>query len=266
VCDPVARAADLRPLRLHPGCGVFGDLRARQVIPGRAPSPQFLLFLVALCLAFPARAQVSGSLALTSDYRLFGVSLTDRRPALRLGVVYDHPSGFYVGGSLVGHDPEHGGARMLGHTEYAGFAGRRPDGLSWDVGVNNVDLSFYRDRRYPIEYNQIYVGIAKDALDAHVYFSPNYPERGGSTVYVDLNGALRPADNWRLTGHAGALVALADTRLQDDRRARYDVTVGVAREWTNAEISLGWTVVFPRPDPKASWTRSGIVAGLTYFF
>lgn len=236
------------------------------MIPGRAPSPLFVLIPVALCLAFPAKAQVSGSLALTSDYRLFGVSLTDRRPVLRLGVAYDHPSGFYVGGSLVGHNPEHTGTRLLGHMEYAGFAGRRPDGVTWDVGVNNVALSFYRDRKYSIEYNQLYIGIAKDALDAHVYFSPNYPTRGSGTVYVDLNGALRPADNWRLTGHAGALVGLADTRLQDDRRARYDVTVGVAREWTNAEVSVGWTAVFPRPNPKSSWTQPGLVAGVTYFF
>jgi uncharacterized protein (TIGR02001 family) len=236
------------------------------VTAGRARCPRVLLILVALCLAFPAEAQVSGSLALTSDYRLFGISLTDRRPALRLGVAYDHPSGFYVGGSLVGHDPEHAGARLLGHIEYAGFAGRRPDGLSWDVGVNNVDLSFYRDRKYPIEYNQIYVGVARGALDAHVYFSPNYPERGAATVYVDLNGALRPADRWRLTGHAGALVGLSDTRLQNNRRARYDLTASVAREWTSHEISLGWTAVFPRPDPKSSWTRPGVVAAVTYFF
>ena len=222
--------------------------------------------LIALCLAFPARAQLSGSAALASDERLFGLSLTDGRPVLRVSAAYDHPSGFYAGASVAAHDPARESVRILGHTEYVGFARRTPGGLSWDAGVNNVDLTLYLDRRYRIEYNQFYVGVSKGALDAHLYVSPNYPDRGAGTAYLDLNGALRPMEGWRLSGHAGALVGLGGTELQDDRRTRYDMRLGVAREWTNHEISLGWTAVFPRPKPKASWTRPGLVLSATYFF
>jgi uncharacterized protein (TIGR02001 family) len=236
------------------------------VTRGRAPWLPLAFTLAALCLALPAKAQLSGSLALASDQRLYGLSLTDRRPALSLSAGYDHPSGFYVGGSVTAHDPERASARILGHTEYVGFAGRREGGLSWDVGVNNVDLSLYLDRKYTIQYNQLYFGLSKGALDAHVYLSPNYPRRGAGSAYLDLNGAVRPAEHWRLSGHAGALVALGGAELQGGRRARYDVKVGVAREYANHEISLGWTAAFPRPRPRTDWTRSGVIVGATYFF
>ena len=233
---------------------------------GRALRLRLAFILAALCLALPAKAQVSGSLALTSDQRLYGVSLTDRRPALSLSGGYDHPSGFYVGGSVTAHDPERGAPRILNHTEYVGFAGRREGGLSWDVGVNNVDLSLYLDRKYTIRYNQLYLGVSKGALDAHLYLSPNYPRRGDGSAYLDLNGALRPANHWRLTGHAGALVGLGGAELQDGRRARYDLRLGLAREYANHEISLAWTGVFPRPRPQTDSTRPGVIVGVTYFF
>ena len=221
---------------------------------------------IALCLALPANAQVSGSLALASDERLFGISLTDGRPVLKASAAYDHPSGFYAGGAVTIHDPANEPARVLGHTEYAGFARRTPSGLSWDAGVNNVDLTLYLDRKYRIEYNQLYVGISKDALDAHLYVSPNYPRSGAGTAYLDLNGAVRPAPGWRLSGHAGALIGLGSTELQDDRRTRYDLKLGVAREWASHEISVGWTAVLPRPKPKNSWTRPGVIVSASYFF
>lgn len=222
--------------------------------------------LIALCLAFPASAQLSGSAVLASDERLFGISLTDGRPVLRVSAAYDHPSGFYAGASVAAHDPARESAHILGHTEFIGFARRTPGGLSWDAGVNNVDLTLYLDRKYRVEYNQLYVGVSKDALDAHLYISPNYPDRGSGTAYLDLNGALRPVEGWRLSGHAGALVGLGGTQLQGGRRTRYDAKLAVAREWGSHEISLGWTATFPRPKPKSSLTRPGLILSATYFF
>jgi len=252
----------MRPSR-HP----FGDARARKVSPGSTPRLGLILVLWALCFAPSARAQVSGSLALTSDYRLRGFSLTDGRAALSASAAYDHPSGFYVGGAVAAHDPARQGVQMLGHMEYLGFAGRRKDGgLSWDVGVNNVDMEAYSGRKYSLGYQQVYVGLSQDKVSAYVYFAPNYPRHGVDAAYIDLNGVLRPAENWRLSGHAGAQVRLGGSEREDGRRTRYDVTVAVAREFERCEINLAWVAVFPRPTPQASASRAGVVVGATFFF
>jgi uncharacterized protein (TIGR02001 family) len=70
----------------------------------------------AVCLVFmaglllhpdEAGAQVSGHVALLSDFVFRGESLTEGRPALQAGIGYDHPSGLFVGGlaSNVRIDP-----------------------------------------------------------------------------------------------------------------------------------------------------------------
>lgn len=230
---------------------------------GRASGPALLAAL--LCLAPAARAQVSGVAGVVSDYRLRGFSLTDGRAAATLGVNYDHPSGAYAGGGVIAHDPPGHGLRLLGYQAYAGVAGRFAAGPSWDVGVSRVDMAPYYDRRYSVEYTQAYVGLSQGGLSGRLSLAPDYPRRGGTTAYAELNGALRPTDGWRLTGHVGALKVLDGSPGRDDR-TRYDLALGVVREFRGSEAYLSWVAVSPRPDPAPSWTRPGLVAGLSVFF
>lgn len=169
------------------------------------PGLGLLVGLFALGLSAPAQAQLSGSLTVASDVRLRGFSLTERRPAISLSGAYDDRSGLYAGGSLIAHDPEGRSARLLGHTEYLGYAVRAESGLSWDVGVANVDLTLYRDQKYPLRYGQLYLGVARDSLSARLSLSPNFPRKGVSTAYLDLNGVVRPAEDWRIAGHLGVM-------------------------------------------------------------
>jgi uncharacterized protein (TIGR02001 family) len=230
----------------------------------RPPPAPFLALLAALlALAPAAQAQVSGAIGIASDYRLRGVSLTDGRGVATFGINYDHSSGVYVGGSVVAHDPSDHGPRLLGYQVYAGVAGRFAAGPSWDLGVSRVDMSPYFDRRYSLEYTQAYVGLSQGGLSARLSLAENYPRRNGTTAYAELNGALRPAESWRLTGHVGALSQLEGSH---GDRTRYDVAVGVVREFRRGEAYLSWVTVTPRPAPSPSWTRPGLVAGLSAFF
>jgi uncharacterized protein (TIGR02001 family) len=216
--------------------------------------------------AAPAWAQLSGSVTIATDYRLRGVSLTDRRPALSLAGAYDDPSGFYAGGAVIAHNPENHAVRVLGHTEYLGFAARGAGGTSWDVGFANVDMTLYLDRKYPLEYRQVYVGVAKDALSARLSYSPDYPREGVKSVYLDLNGAVRPAENWRLTGHLGAMSRLDGDRAIDGKPTRYDVRLGLARTFDHGELQLAWNAVTPRPRPLTRRTHGGLSLAASYFF
>ena len=132
-------------------------------------------------------------------------------------------------------------------------------------GVANVDLTLYRDKKYPLEYQQFYVGVARDNLSARLSYSPDFPRGGVSSVYLDLNGVVRPAEDWRLTGHFGALHRFGG-RPSDGRRERYDVRLGVTRALGDLELQASWTAVLHRPRPKTLRTRDDFQFGVSYFF
>jgi uncharacterized protein (TIGR02001 family) len=228
-------------------------------------TPLLALVFALSCLAPVARAQISGVAGVTSDYRLRGVSLTDGRAALSVSVNYDHPSGVYAGGSLVAHDPAGRPARLLGYQAYAGMSGRFEGGANWDVGVSRVDMTLYLNRPYSLDYTQAYAGLSLGGLSGRVSLAPDYPRKGVTTVYAELNGMVRPADRWRANAHVGAQARLGGSGPGEDGD-RFDVSLGVAREFRNGELSVSWVAVSPRPDPRMSWTRPGVVAGISMFF
>jgi uncharacterized protein (TIGR02001 family) len=213
-----------------------------------------------------AHAQVSGGVTLATDYRLRGVSLTDGRGVVAANVAYDHDSGFYAGGTVVAHDPAYRDARLLGWQGYAGVSGRfSGGGPAWDVGVSRVDMEPYFDRRYSLEYTQAHVGLSQGDVSGRVSVASGYPRKGVETLYAELNGAVRPADAWRLTGHLGFQSRLTerDGRLDE----RFDMTLGVVRTLSRrAEAQLSWTTLSRRPKPHTTWTRPGLTAALSVYF
>lgn len=222
--------------------------------------------LTAIALPASAQAQLGGSLTVATDYRLRGLSLTDRRSALSLAATYDHMSGAYAGGMLIGHDPARSGARILGHMEYLGVAGGKPGGPTWDVGVNNVDLELRLARRISIAYTEAYVGVSQGPWSARLSLAPDYPRKGVETAYLDLNATTRPAEAWRVFGHAGALVRLGGSNARDGRGERFDLQAGVAREFDRGEVFLSGTATFPRPQPYTSGSEAGLIVGATLYF
>lgn len=208
-----------------------------------------------------ARAQISGSVGIQSDYRFRGLSLTGRQPAVTLDLAYDHPSGLYAGASAVGANQD--GLRALGFIEYAGYASPRLGRVSFDVGVNNQNLSQYAGRRYPLNYSEVYVGVAGSHLSAHLYYSPNYFRSGIQTLYADLEGSMKPAEHWRLFAHLGATVPVGEPR---SRRQRYDLRAGVARQFGPLELQAAVTATSPAPPPLTPPERAALVFGANWFF
>lgn len=214
----------------------------------------------------PAGAQVSANLSLQSDFRVRGVSVTDHEPAISLNLADDLASGVYFGGSAIVQHAGPEGLRQLGHTEYLGFARRARNGVAWDVGVSNQDLEIYAARGFHLKYSEVYAGLSNGNLSSHIYYSPNYVRSGTSTLYLDVNGVWRPADDWRVSSHAGIWRPLAGWSGSPNRRTRYDVRVDLVRQFRRGELSLGWTTATPAPQPNPDRSRSGLVLGATAFF
>ena len=153
-----------------------------------------------------AVAEDSGHVALLSDYRYRGESLTDGRPALQAGVNFDYSSGVFVGAlaSTVRIDPAVSG---LGAQLYAGYTRSFSDRASWEIGV--VTYLFPRtsntlaERGY--DYSETFIGASYDTVNARFYYSNDYFGAGSRAVYLEVN-ALRPLDERvALTGHVGYL-------------------------------------------------------------
>lgn len=222
-----------------------------------------LAALALVAAASPARAQVSGSATIASDFRYRGLSLADARGALVLGAAYDHPSGLYAGGEVVLHDPRGAPPRMLGHIVYAGFATESAAGPTWDVGVSHVRFEPRLGARpFYIDFTQAYVGVAQDDLSARLSLAPNYPDHGVTTAYAELNAAIHPATDWRITGHAGAQLPMGGGGYDE----RYDLSLGVVRAFPQGELALSWTQVLNRPRPRPAISRPGLLVSASLYF
>jgi len=238
---------------------------------GAALTPAVGVAFFLLALPTCAGAQVGISASLASDARLRGLSLTDDSAALALNLSYDHPSGVYAGGGLLGRagfaaDDRSGDHRYVGHNEYLGFTGPLGSDRSWDVGVSNLAYTIDYEHRVTLHYTEAYVGIVQGDVSAHVYFAPDYPRQGVNSAYVDLNASHRFANVWRLTGHMGAHERLGGTPQRDGRRWRMDTQLGVAREFGKAEIDLAWAASGPKPLAHPNQSRPGFIVTAKYFF
>lgn len=202
-----------------------------------------------------------------SDYRIRGVSVSERRPAASLSLADDLANGVYFGATVMGQQGPDSGVRNVGHMEYVGYAARRADGLAWEVGADNQDISVYaQPKKLRLKYSEAYVGLSNGTVSTRVYYSPNYLHSGLSVAYGEVNGVLRPAENWRLNAHLGLFEPLAGTRGTTVRRDRLDLRLDVARRFGPAELAVGWTTTAPAPLPEPRRGGSGLVASATIFF
>lgn len=250
---------------LAPRPGATPRWPASKVRAAAARAAAVACALLGLCFPALARAQVGATLGLESDYRLRGLSLTDRRPALTLSLAYDGPSGGYAGGSLVGL-ASGADARLIGSSAYAGFTAPLGGGRTWDAGVSYQDYNLYFERKFDLHYSEIYLGIVGRELSAHLYFKPSYPRHGVNSAYVDVSGTHRLAQVWRLSAHAGAHERLDGSAVRDGRRWRYDTRLGVAREFSKAEVEVSWAASAPDKIPHPAQTHAGLAISGRYFF
>ena len=193
------------------------------------------------------QAQVGVSATAATDYRFQGLSLSAGRPVLSASLAYDRKGGLYAGATAIAVFAHHGGLQPLGYVVYLGYSRRVSPTLSWDIGVANGGVSQFLDKRYVDEYTQIYVGLTKGDVSAHVYYSPSYFGESGGAIYVELSGAVRPAPRWRLFGHAGLLADLGDHAELDHSQVQVDARAGLAREFKTFELRAYVSATTPAP-------------------
>lgn len=199
--------------------------------------------LAAGMLAMPAaQAQASASIALTSEYSVRGVSLSDGRASPQLSLAYDAPQGWFAGAFAAPRLALGERRDVTQLVAYGGFARRLASGLSWEAGASNY--SFLHAAEY--NYREAWVGIASDRLSARLYVAPAYYGFGGRVAYAEVNGFYPLRERIRLIGHVGALHG---SRGPD----RIDLRLAVGFDLGDVNLQLAWlrAVHASQPAPRA---------------
>lgn len=207
-------------------------MRAGRALSGCAPAAFLGALLAAILAASPARAQLSGSAALVSDYGVRGMTLSRGRPEPQLRLDYDASAGWYGGAFASGVALPDSDARLqlLG---YGGYARRLPSGLTWEAGLLNA--SFPGDTEY--RYHEFYAGLTRGGIGARLYYSPAYYGQG-KTVYAELNGAWPLQGRLTLSGHVGLLHPFGDGGIEARHRIDARLALGVDLGRLNLQFAV----------------------------
>ena len=215
-----------------------------------------------LALTTAARAQFGASVALDSDYRYRGVSLSDSKPSLRLTLNYDAAERWYAGASatratLTSRDS------YLQTLGYAGWATQPVDGRSFEVGVDAshfVGIAGY-------DFAEAYAGLLAERWSARLYYAPNYYGRHVQVIYSEFNAHLPFDRGARLFAHVGALLPLGGGP-GDGGTSRVDISAGAGLVLGQWDLHLAAVAAARRgPYPAVySGRRTAIVAGASYSF
>jgi uncharacterized protein (TIGR02001 family) len=192
--------------------------------------------LLAAGPAAPARAQLGGSIAVDSDYRLRGYSYSEGRPAATLLAAYDDPSGVYLNLSATAM-LSGGGPFFLGTQANIGYSRRVDPGLSVDAGLLRADYRSPERDEPGRNYTEAYVGFTGRRIGARLSYSPDYLRDGVPALYAEVNGAFEPHPDWRVGVHLGALVYPSDARpFPNSRVFNHDWRASLTRSFGAAEI------------------------------
>lgn len=216
----------------------------------------------------PAAAQLSGVIAVDSDFRLRGQSLSAGRPVATATAGFDDESGVYATGSATLVLTRNSGPRFLGYQVGAGVAKRLGRRWTVDVGVAHNEFRPAYYGAYPYTYSEVYAGAMRSPFSAYVFVSPNYFRSDFWTVYGQIEASVSPAKNWHVTAHLGSLNHIDTPEYAVVRRTLYDWRLGVAREFGNVEIHGALTGGGPGRlyYYGSSHSRTAVVAGASINF
>jgi len=196
--------------------------------------------LVLLAGTTTASAQVSGDVTVQSDYRLRGDSISSGQPVAMLDLSYDHPSGFYANGSVIGEMDE-GDAALLGTVGEIGYARRITPTLSLDGGVSRTEYRYAYGYDYSVDYNEVYVGLYGRSLSGHLYYSPDYYYRGMRTLYGELEASKEVAAQIRLSARGGVLNYVDMPAGRRRPRTQYDWRLAASRQFGPVDLRAALT-------------------------
>lgn len=209
--------------------------------------------------------ELSGNVALVSDYRFRGVSFSDGDIALQGGIDLGHSSGFYLGtwASSIS------GGTAFGELEldiYGGWSGDVADGVTVDVGllyyIYPTGDAPLVDTDYFEPYASISTSLGPVGATLGVAYAWDQDSLGGGDnlyVYTDFEVGI-PDTPFSLTAHLGYTDGVFATDLDGDS---IDWGVGVSAA-LGENLSIGLNYVDTQGPSVEDFTDAGIFVTIGY--
>jgi uncharacterized protein (TIGR02001 family) len=224
-------------------------------------------FVAVALLAIPetAGAQTSASVTISSDQRFRGRSVSRGDPAVTLNLLYDHVSGLYLGAAATA-SVEESRLKIINVQGDIGFVHRLAAGSSLDIGVVRSNYGKYSSGERNAHYTEFYAGVLDRRFAVYVHYSPDYFQPGVSTLYTEVDGAVEPATDWRLTGHLGALARVTGSGPPGSGRIGYDWRIAAAHRTGPVELELALSGGGPMPERYEGklHRRTAVTVSLTW--
>jgi uncharacterized protein (TIGR02001 family) len=177
--------------------------------------------------------ELSGNVALTSDYVWRGVSQTDGSPAIQGGFDLGYDSGAYLG--VWGSNVDFGGDESMEFDVYGGWAGDVAEGLGLDVGFIHYH---YPTSASGTNFTELYVGLSFGPVGVTQYFGVDLgDETIGDTDfgdYTDISLDIGEFGGIALAAHAGYY----DVNGGDDY---WDWKLGASKSLMGVDVELAYT-------------------------
>lgn len=195
-----------------------------------------LLALVALgATGTVARAEVSSTITLASDYDFRGITQSALDPALQASLDWSAESGLYA--SLWASNVDFG-EDTTSDTEVdlvLGYSGSVNDDFGYDLGVARYN---YFDNGDDIDYNELFAGFTFKMFSAKLWYADDYVNSGESGSYLEGNLDVPLPNDFTFNLHIGR--SAGDYWDSANDGGYTDYSVGVTRAFGNFELGLKW--------------------------
>lgn len=215
---------------------------------------KLLFFLVSALASVQAFADISGSIALTTDYLFKGESLSDEKPALQPSIEYAADSGFYLGAwaSNVNFsaDDQFNRAVKYASTELDLLTGYRWEAGDISLDTGYVHYSYFgsndsiqadqsRISASDVNYYELYFTASKNNTTIGYWFAPEYSglDNKHSIFFISQNISL--PSNFNLVLTANYLLNHDDNNFYQQGSSSNYTHFSVALKKSMAE--LDWT-------------------------
>jgi uncharacterized protein (TIGR02001 family) len=206
---------------------------------------RLLAALGLMATAAAANADVSGTVAVVSDYDFRGFSQTGEDAALQGSIDFSGDGGFYAGtwASNIAHFTDGGpGSASTELDAYAGFKGEA-GAFGWDAGIVYYSYNGASD----LNYAEIYGKFTASIFTGSIYYSNDfggkyYGTSSDDAIYVAADLAI-PAGPLTVGLHAGYSTGDGiETAYFGDEDTYMDYSAGVSYSASNITIGLKYVV------------------------